>query len=115
MWAISKPVREAAKYLGAEALHAIVAAGPRTRRVGLRPEGRQPVRAGVALNDEGGKAVGHVTSGGFGPSVQHPVAMGYVAKELAAPGTRIFADVRGTRIPVDVAPLPFSPHRYRKG
>lgn len=115
MWAIPKPVREAGKFLGAEALKAIVAAGPGRKRVGLKPEGRQPVRAGADLTDEAGAMVGRVTSGGFGPSVQHPVAMGYVASELAAPGTRVFADVRGTRVALDVAPLPFTPHRYRKG
>jgi aminomethyltransferase len=115
MWAIPKAVREAGKFLGADSLHEIVAAVPKMRRVGLKPEGRQPVRAGCTLADEAGKTIGHVTSGGFGPTVQHPVAMGYVAKDLAAPGARVFADVRGTRIPVDVAPLPFSQHRYRKG
>jgi aminomethyltransferase len=73
------------------------------------------VRAGAALTDDAGKTVGHVTSGGFGPSVQHPVAMGYVASALAQPGNRVHADVRGTRIPVDVVSLPFTPHRYRKG
>ena len=56
-----------------------------------------------------------MTSGGFGPSVQHPVAMGYVSTPLALPGSRLFAEVRGARIPVDVHPLPFTPHRYRKG
>jgi aminomethyltransferase len=115
MWAIPKPVREAGRFIGADALRRITEAGPSRKRVGLKPEGRQPVRAGVALVDDAGKTIGHVTSGGFGPSVQHPVAMGYVAAALAKPGTRVFADVRGTRIPLDVAPLPFSPHRYRKG
>lgn len=115
MWAIPKPVREAGRFIGAEALKAIVAAGPSEKRVGLKPDGRQPVRNGAALFDDSGKPAGRVTSGGFGPSVQHPVAMGYVTAALAKPGTRVFADVRGTRIPVDVHPLPFTPHRYRKG
>lgn len=115
MWAIPKPVREAGKFIGAEALKAIVAAGPAEKRVGLKPDGRQPVRNGVALVDEAGTPVGRVTSGGFGPSAQHPVAMGYVSTALAKPGTRVFAEVRGARIPVDVHPLPFMPHRYRKG
>jgi len=115
MWAIPKAVREAGKFAGAEALKAILAAGPAEKRVGLKPEGRQPVRNGVALIDDAGAPVGRVTSGGFGPSAQHPVAMGYVSTALAKPGTRVFAEVRGARIPVDVHPLPFTPHRYRKG
>ncbi len=115
MWAIPKPVREAAKFIGAEPLKAILAAGAKEKRVGLKPEGRQPVRAGAALVDENGKPVGHVTSGGFGPTAQHPVAMGYVTTALSQPGTRIYADVRGARIPVDVTALPFTQHRYRKG
>ena len=76
--------------------------GPAQKRVGLKPDGRQPVRAGAALFDDDGKPAGHVTSGGFGPSAGHPVAMGYVATPLAKPGTRLFADVRGTKIPVDI-------------
>jgi len=115
MWAIPKSMREAAKFVGAEALAAIVAAGPKEKRVGLKPEGRMPVRADAALTDDAGKTVGRVTSGGFGPSVQHPVAMGYVATAHASPGTRVFADVRGTRVPVEIVSLPFTPHRYRKG
>ena len=73
------------------------------------------MRSGTALTDADGKPAGGVTSGGFGPSANSPVAMGYVAASLAKPGTHLFADVRGTKIPVDVHPLPFTPHRYRKG
>jgi aminomethyltransferase len=115
MWAIPKDVRASGSFGGAEALRAILAKGAAEKRVGLKPEGRQPVRGGAALTDEGGTTVGRVTSGGFGPSVNHPVAMGYVSTNLAKPGSRVFADVRGTKIPIDVSPLPFSQHRYRKG
>ena len=115
MWAVPKAVREAGRFVGADALKAIIAAGPTEKRVGLKPDGRQPVRLGTALFNEAGEPAGHVTSGGFGPSVQHPVAIGYVSTPLAQPGTRLFAEVRGTRIPVDVHSLPFTPHRYRKG
>ncbi|MGB3390227.1 MAG: glycine cleavage system aminomethyltransferase GcvT [Pseudaminobacter sp.] len=115
MWAVSKDVRAAGRFIGAEALAAIVAQGPSQKRVGLKPQGRQPVRAETRLFDEAGKEVGHVTSGGFGPSVGGPVAMGYVAAALAKPETRLFAEVRGTKIPVDIHPLPFTQHRYRKG
>ena len=115
MWAIPKPVREAGGFIGAEALKAALAAGPQRKRVGLKPEGRQPVRAGAELFDAEGLPAGGVTSGGFGPSAGTPVAMGYVATPLAQPGTRLFAEVRGNRVPVSVHPLPFTPHRYRKG
>ena len=114
-WAISKPVREKAAFHGAKAVLDAIAKGATAKRVGLKPEGRQPVRAGAELFDESGFQIGTVTSGGFGPSVGFPVAMGYVEASLAVPGTRIFADVRGNKVPVDVHALPFTPHRYRKG
>jgi aminomethyltransferase len=115
MWAIPRDVRKHGTFVGAEVLNRILAEGPAEKRVGLRPEGRQPVRAGAALFDADGNPAGRVTSGGFGPSVNAPVAMGYVPAALASPGTRLFADVRGTKIPVEISPLPFTPHRYRKG
>lgn len=115
MWAIPKPVREARKFIGADALGRIVANGPAEKRVGLKPEGRQPVRAGAELFDETGAPAGRVTSGGFGPSVAAPVAMGYVRADLAAPETALLAEVRGSRVPLSVHPLPFTPHRYRRG
>jgi aminomethyltransferase len=115
MWAIPKEIRAHGTFVGAESLSEILAKGPAEKRVGLKPDGRQPVRSGTALSDADGKPAGRVTSGGFGPSANGPVAMGYVSAPLAKAGTRLFADVRGTRIPVDVHPLPFTPHRYRKG
>lgn len=115
MWAVSKDVRAAGRFVGAQALAAISAEGVSQKRVGLKPQGRQPVRAGTLLLDEAGNHVGRVTSGGFGPSVGGPVAMGYVAAALAKPETRLFAEVRGTKVPVDIHPLPFTQHRYRKG
>ena len=115
MWAVPKPARDAGRFIGAPALATILAGGPAEKRVGLRPEGRQPVRAGAELVDAAGAPAGRVTSGGFGPFVNAPVAMGYVRKALAAPGTALFAEVRGSRVPVAVHALPFTPHRYRKG
>jgi aminomethyltransferase len=115
LWAIPKNVRANGAFVGAEALRGLISAGAASKRVGLKPDGRQPVRAGAELFDEGGTRIGTVTSGGFGPSAGYPVAMGYVPTALAKPGTRIFADVRGTKIPVDVHSLPFTQHRYRKG
>ena len=115
MWAIPKDLRSAGGFVGAEALQTAIAKGAAEKRVGLKPEGRQPVRAGTELTDESGKPAGRVTSGGFGPSAAHPVAMGYVDSALVAAGAKLFADVRGTKIPVGIHPLPFTPHRYRKG
>ncbi|MEX0406879.1 glycine cleavage system aminomethyltransferase GcvT [Aquibium sp. LZ166] len=115
LWAIPKPLREGGPYVGAEALAAAIAKGPARRRVGLKAEGRQPIRAGTQLMDADGEPTGEVTSGGFGPSAGHPVAMGYVRADLAAPGTQLIAEIRGNRVGLSVAPLPFTPHRYRRG
>jgi aminomethyltransferase len=115
MWAVAKPVREEGGFFGAKALKAAAAAGAAQKRVGLKPEGRQPVRAGAELFDAAGAPIGRVTSGGFGPSFGAPVAMGYVTAPLAQVGARLFAEVRGNRVPVAIHPLPFTPHRYRKG
>ncbi|MBE7185994.1 MAG: glycine cleavage system aminomethyltransferase GcvT [Methylobacterium mesophilicum] len=113
LWAIPKPLREKGGFLGAEALAAL--GSPKRRRCGLRPEGRLPVRAGAPLFDETGRPVGTVTSGSFGPSVDHPVAMGLLDSELVLPGQPLHTEVRGTKIPVTVHALPFTPHRFRKG
>jgi aminomethyltransferase len=115
MWAIPRTVRTQGSFIGADALRAAIDAGPAMKRVGLKPEGRQPVRGGVALFDEAGEPAGRVTSGGFGPSCGFPVAMGYVPTALAEPHRKLFAEVRGARVPLGIHPLPFSPHRYRKG
>lgn len=115
MWAVPKEIRASGTFIGAEALRAVLGKGAARKRVGLKPEGRQPVRGGAELFDADGNPAGTVTSGGFGPSAGHPVAMGYVSTPLAKAGTKLFADVRGTRVPVEVSALPFTPHRYRKG
>ena len=85
-------------------------------RVGLKAEGRAPVRGGAALfaDAEGGAQIGTVTSGGFGPSVDAPVAMGYLPAPLAKIGTRVFADVRGKRLPVGVVAMPFVTTNYKR-
>ncbi len=118
-WALSKARRpEGARpggYPGAEAIFAHLADGPPRRRVGLRPEGRAPVREGAELTDEEGRSVGRVTSGGFGPSVGGPVAMGYVDTGLTGAGTRLQALVRGKAQPVEVSRLPFVESRFFRG
>lgn len=114
MWAIGKPLREAGGFVGADALRRRLVEGGKSRRVGLKPDGRQPVRAGAPLSDASGAPAGRVTSGGFGPSAGHPVAMGHVNAGIAD-DTPLFAEVRGQKLPVAIHPLPFVPHRYRKG
>ena len=88
---------------------------PSERRVGLQAEGKQPVRAGAVLRDADGAEVGRVTSGGFGPSAGHPVAMGYVRTDLANPGTELLAEVRGKQVPMTLVKLPFVKKRSHKG
>jgi aminomethyltransferase len=86
------------------------------RRVGLKPEGKAPVRGHAKLytDAEGTTEIGEVTSGGFGPSVEGPVAMGYVPVSYAAPGTEIYAEVRGKYLPVTVSALPFVAPTYKR-
>ena len=119
IWAISKARRaegaRAGGFPGAERILAQLAEGPQRRRVGLRPEGRAPVREGAVLQDEEGSEVGRVTSGVFGPSVEGPVAMGYVESDLSESGTALSAVVRGRSIPVTVATLPFIEPGYHRG
>ncbi|MBO6726291.1 MAG: glycine cleavage system aminomethyltransferase GcvT [Rhizobiaceae bacterium] len=115
LWTIPKELRDGGAYVGSQALVAARAAGASRKRVGLMPEGRQPVRAGTPLVDSSGAPAGQITSGGFGPSAGAPVAMGYVQTDLIKAEAELFAEVRGNRIPVRIHSLPFTPHRYRKG
>ena len=114
-WAIAKRRRAEGGFLGAERILAQLAAGPSRRRVGIRPEGRAPARAHTESLDSSGKTVGEITSGGFGPSVDGPVAMGYVATAASAPGTALQLVVRGKPLAARVVPLPFVPQRYYRG
>jgi aminomethyltransferase len=102
---------------GADVILAQIAEGAERRRVGLRPEGRAPMREGTLLfaAEEDEKPVGRLTSGGFGPSLGAPVAMGYVPIELAAAGTRLWAELRGRRLPIMVTKLPFIQPGYKRG
>ncbi|MEE8444922.1 MAG: glycine cleavage T C-terminal barrel domain-containing protein, partial [Alphaproteobacteria bacterium] len=117
-WAIQKARRSGGAreggFPGAAAILGQIAAGAPRKRVGLRPSGRAPVREGAELIDMDGKPAGQVTSGGFGPTIAGPVAMGYVKAALAAPGTGLQAMVRGKPHPVTVVRLPFVESRYRR-
>jgi aminomethyltransferase len=90
--------------------------GAARRRVGLKPEGKAPVRGHAKLyaDAEGKVEIGEVTSGGFGPSVEGPVAMGYVPVSHAAPGTLVYAEVRGKYLPITVSALPFVTPTYKR-
>ncbi|HCE07379.1 MAG TPA: glycine cleavage system aminomethyltransferase GcvT, partial [Oxalobacteraceae bacterium] len=85
------------------------------KRVGLVVKDRMPVREGAELVDAAGRVIGKVTSGGFGPTVGGPVAMGYVETAFAKLGTSLHAIVRGKPVPVEVAKTPFTPQRYYRG
>lgn len=114
-WAIQKRRREEGGFPGAAVIQKHLAEGAPRRRVGLLPEGRAPMREGTSLKDAAGNDIGHVTSGGFGPSLGGPVAMGYVTAENAAEGTALQAEVRGKLLPCRVAALPFVQHNYYRG
>lgn len=118
-WALSKARRaDGARpggYLGAEVIMRQLAEGVSRKRVGLLVKDRMPVREGAELVDAEGRAVGKVTSGGFGPTVGGPVAMGYVDTAHATLGNPLQAIVRGKPVPVEVAKTPFTPQRYYRG
>jgi aminomethyltransferase len=113
-WSIQKRRREEGGFPGADRIRREIAEKPARVRVGLRPEGRAPAREGTVIAARDGREVGVVTSGGFGPTVNGPVAMGYVLRELSAPGTELHLMVRGKPLPARVAPMPFAPHRYKR-
>ena len=120
-WAIQKERRSGGAreggFPGAEIILGQLKHGTPRHRVGLRPEGRAPVRASAPLyvQADASARIGSVTSGGFGPSLNAPIAMGYLAAALAVPGTRVFAEVRGNRLPIAVTALPFIVPKYKRG
>jgi aminomethyltransferase len=89
-----------------------LAEGPARRRVGIRPDGRAPAREGAEILAASGERIGTVTSGGFGPSVNAPVAMGYVDARYAQPGGEVSLMVRGKPLSARIVALPFVPHHY---
>jgi aminomethyltransferase len=119
-WSVQKSRRSggarAGGFPGAEQILSHFDRGASRRRVGLRAEGRAPVREGAVLfaDTTSSEPVGKVTSGGFGPSLNAPVAMGYVPAALQAPGTQLFAEVRGQRLPLQVAATPFVKNTYKR-
>lgn len=115
-FAIQKRRRAEGGFSGAPRILAELEQGAPLKRVGFDIEGRQPVREGALVLDGEGNEVGRITSGGFSPSLQRPIAMGYVATALGEPGTELKLEQRGKLFDAKVAPMPFVPHRYhRKG
>jgi aminomethyltransferase len=112
-WVIPKRRREEGNFAGAEKILKQLKEGTYITRVGIKPEGRAPVRENTELF-VGDKKVGVITSGGFGPTFDGPVAMGYVNAEYAKPGTKLNAMLRGTPRPCEVVTLPFVKHNYKK-
>ncbi len=119
-WAIQKVRRTAGAraggFPGAGVILAELANGASRKRVGLRPEGNAPMREGVLLfaQAEDDVPIGKITSGGFGPTVKGPIAMGYVPRPLASPGTTVFGELRGKRLPLTVVSLPFTPAQFKR-
>lgn len=117
-WAIQKSRRAGGAreggFPGAARILGELAQGPERLRVGLLPDGRAPMREGTDLYAPDGTPVGRVTSGGFAPSLDRPVAMGHVAAAFATPGAALMGEVRGKRLPVTVADLPFRPSTYKR-
>jgi aminomethyltransferase len=119
-WSIQKSRRQAGAraggFPGADKILAQFDNGAPRRRVGLKPEGRAPVREGAPLfaDSASTEQIGAVTSGGFGPSINAPIAMGYLPSQHAVTGSRVFAELRGQRLPLLTAPMPFVPNTYKR-
>lgn len=115
LWAISKRRREEGGFPGADVIVKEIADKPAMKRVGILPEGRAPAREHTEIADMDGNIVGEITSGGFGPSMEAPVAMGYVPLALSAAGTELQLIVRGKAKAAKVAKMPFVEQRYYRG
>lgn len=113
-WTIGKRRRETGGFPGDAIILAQLRDGPPRKRVGLKPEGRAPAREHTEIQDDAGRRVGEVTSGGFGPTVGGPIAMGYVHADVAVTGRAVNLMVRGTARPAQIVQLPFLPPRYAK-
>jgi aminomethyltransferase len=115
MWSVPKRRREAADFPGAAIVTKQLAEGMTKQRVGILPQGRAPAREGTQIQNMDGQAIGTITSGGFGPTLGGPLAMGYVPPAYAQAGTEIQLIVRGKAMPAHIAAMPFVPQKYKKG
>jgi aminomethyltransferase len=114
MWSIQKRRRIEGGFIGAGRVQKELAEGVARKRVGIRPDGRAPAREGTLITDPSGREIGKVTSGGFGPSVGGPIAMGYVETQSSVPGTKINLIVRGNALAAEITALPFIPNRFKR-
>ncbi len=114
VWSIGKRRKLDKDFPAAEKIMDAVFNGTAKKRVGIRPDGKAPAREGSEIADKSGRVIGKITSGGFGPSLNAPIAMGYVETAFAGDGTEIDLIVRGKPLPARIAPMPFVPHRYRR-
>tara|TARA_B100001765_G_C19476258_1_gene326515 strand:- start:726 stop:1331 length:606 start_codon:yes stop_codon:yes gene_type:complete len=113
-FALTKKRREQGGWMGHEKVMQVLENGPAQKRVGLAIDGRMPAREGAPIYS-GDTQVGRITSGGFSPTLERPIAMGYVDTALASEGTELEVEVRNKRLPAKVTKLPFVPHRYHRG
>jgi len=112
VWSMQKRRRAEGGFPGAARIQAELRDGPKRVRVGMRPDGRAPAREGTEVQSASGEKIGVITSGGFGPTVNGPVAMGYVATAHAEVGTPVQLVVRGKAMPATIGAMPFAAHRY---
>ncbi len=114
LWLISKSRRVSGDFPGSAKILDQLANGVSRKRVGIKPLGRAPAREGTEIRSAEGEAIGAITSGGFGPTVEGPVAMGYVKSGHTKVGTPVKLIVRGKELDAEVAALPFVPHKYKR-
>jgi aminomethyltransferase len=114
MWSIAKRRREQGGFMGATRVQNELQHGVKRKRIGIKPEGRAPAREGTIIQNAAGREIGRITSGGFGPTVNGPVAMGYVDTEHAEAGIPLLLIVRDRALPATVVKLPFIPNRFKR-
>jgi aminomethyltransferase len=114
VWSIGKRRRAEGGFIGADRVLKELTEGPKRKRVGIKPEGRAPAREGTIIQDMDGRMIGKITSGGFGPTVNGPVAMGYVETAFATADTPVQLIVRDKALPARVVKLPFVPNRFKR-
>jgi aminomethyltransferase len=114
MWSIAKRRREEGGFFGATRVQSEIKNGVKRMRVGIKPDGRAPAREGTVVQNADGRVIGKITSGGFGPTVNGPVAMGYVETEYATAGTPLLLIVRDKALPASVTKLPFVPNNFKR-
>lgn len=114
VWSVQKRRRTEGGFPGFARFAKELADGPARVRVGIRPDGRAPAREGTEIKAKSGETIGIVTSGGFGPTLDTPIAMGFVPPAFAAPGTELDLIVRGKPLAARVAALPFVPSRFKR-